>query len=294
MNIHHLELFYYVAKFGGIMEAVRNMPYGIQQPAVSGQIIQLENNLGKKLFQRRPFSLTPSGQRLFEKIEPFFAEIGSVCDQIREGTSELIRIGAPTMVLDRYFPEIVTELHKSRPDIQLSLREGHSALIQQLLSSNEIDLAVTPLEDTPTTGFAQDALIEIEVCLIVSTVSKIKSADHFWNQDRIAEPLIGLPNNEIVSQRFQEYLQGLDRVWPPIIELSSLDLIERYVRANMGVGIGVNNTGALPPQGIRRIDLPKIRPITVGALWRRQLSAAGEHLVNLCRQRAHSIKKTSS
>ena len=33
MNIHHLELFYYVAKFGGISEAVRNMPYGIQQPA---------------------------------------------------------------------------------------------------------------------------------------------------------------------------------------------------------------------------------------------------------------------
>jgi len=38
MNIHHLELFYYVAKHGGIAAAVRKMPYGIQQPAVSGQI----------------------------------------------------------------------------------------------------------------------------------------------------------------------------------------------------------------------------------------------------------------
>ena len=36
MNIHHLELFYYVARYGGITEAVRNIPYGIQQPAVSG------------------------------------------------------------------------------------------------------------------------------------------------------------------------------------------------------------------------------------------------------------------
>ena len=40
LNIHHLELFYYVAKHGGIMAAVRNIPYGIQQPAVSGQILQ--------------------------------------------------------------------------------------------------------------------------------------------------------------------------------------------------------------------------------------------------------------
>ena len=62
MNIHHLELFYYVAKFEGITAAVRKMPYGIQQPAVSGQILQLERDLGVKLFNRRPFALTPAGR----------------------------------------------------------------------------------------------------------------------------------------------------------------------------------------------------------------------------------------
>ena len=50
MNIHHLELFYYVARHGGITEAVRNIPYGIQQPAVSGQLIQLEEFLGRPCF----------------------------------------------------------------------------------------------------------------------------------------------------------------------------------------------------------------------------------------------------
>jgi len=62
MNVHHLELFYYVAKHGGISEAVRNIPYGIQQPAVSGQIIQLEEYLGVTLFQRRPFVLTAAAR----------------------------------------------------------------------------------------------------------------------------------------------------------------------------------------------------------------------------------------
>src|SRR6185436_17199676 len=55
MNIHHLELFYYVAKHGGISQAARNISYGIQQPAVSSQIIQLEEFLGTTLFHRRPF-----------------------------------------------------------------------------------------------------------------------------------------------------------------------------------------------------------------------------------------------
>jgi DNA-binding transcriptional LysR family regulator len=52
MNIHHLELFYYVARHGGISQAVRKMPYGIQQPAISGQILHLEHYLGTTLFQR--------------------------------------------------------------------------------------------------------------------------------------------------------------------------------------------------------------------------------------------------
>ena len=64
MKVHHLELFYYVAKHGGISEAARNMPYGIQQPAISGQIIQLEEFLGVALFHRRPFALTTAGEEL--------------------------------------------------------------------------------------------------------------------------------------------------------------------------------------------------------------------------------------
>jgi len=72
MNVHHLELFYYVAKHGGIMPAVRNIPYGIQQPAVSAQVAQLEEFLGVTLFRRRPFALTPEGEKLHKLSSRFF------------------------------------------------------------------------------------------------------------------------------------------------------------------------------------------------------------------------------
>ena len=61
LNLHHLELFYYVAKHEGIVPACRHIPYGVQQPAVSAQIIRLEEDLGVSLFRRRPFQLTPAG-----------------------------------------------------------------------------------------------------------------------------------------------------------------------------------------------------------------------------------------
>jgi hypothetical protein len=82
MNVHHLELFYYVARHGGIMPAVRNIPYGIQQPAISSQMAQLEEYLGATLFQRRPFALTAEGEKLFQFIQPFFSRIDKIAVEL--------------------------------------------------------------------------------------------------------------------------------------------------------------------------------------------------------------------
>src|SRR5213594_3866771 len=98
MNIHHLELFYYVARHGGITEAVRNIPYGIQQPAVSGQVAQLEEYLGVTLFQRRPFALTPAGDKLYRFIQPFFLNLQAMATELQGGTARQIRVGASTAV----------------------------------------------------------------------------------------------------------------------------------------------------------------------------------------------------
>src|SRR5438105_4712756 len=99
MNVHHLELFYYVARHGGIMEAVRNIPYGIQQPAISGQVAQLEEHLGVTLFNRRPFSLTPEGEKLYKFIFPFFSNIEKITSEMQGGEARHIRIGASSIIL---------------------------------------------------------------------------------------------------------------------------------------------------------------------------------------------------
>src|SRR5204863_7156301 len=85
MNIHHLELFYYVARHGGVSAAARRIPYGIQQPAISAQIIQLEDHLGTTLFHRPPFQLTKAGEELFRFIEPFFGGIEEMGRKLRGG-----------------------------------------------------------------------------------------------------------------------------------------------------------------------------------------------------------------
>ena len=85
MNVHHLELFFYVARHGGVSAAARHMPYGIQQPAISAQILQLEDALGVTLFVRRPFQLTKEGQSLYDFIAPFFGGLDDMGQRLRGG-----------------------------------------------------------------------------------------------------------------------------------------------------------------------------------------------------------------
>ena len=98
MNVHHLELFYYVAKHGGVSAAARHMPYGIQQPAISAQILQLEDTLGITLFHRRPFKLTCQGTDLFKFIQPFFGGLTEMGERLRGGAETRLRIATHEVV----------------------------------------------------------------------------------------------------------------------------------------------------------------------------------------------------
>src|SRR5258707_4259485 len=209
MNIHHLELFYYVARHGGIMEAVRKIPYGIQQPAVSGQVAQLEEYLGVTLFQRRPFALTPKGEKLFAFIQPFFSSLDSVAVELQEGKTRQIRIGASTIVLRDHLPALFENVRKKFPNLKIAMREGYQADLESMLEKGEIDLAVTLIEKKSAPGIHSAALIELPLVLLVAKNSRITAARQLWAEDKIPEPLICMPNAEAICKYFR---QGLDRL----------------------------------------------------------------------------------
>ena len=273
MNIHHLELFYYVARHGGITEAVRNIPYGIQQPAVSGQVAQLEEYLGVTLFQRRPFALTPAGQKLFLFVQPFFDHLDLIASELQGGKARQIRIGATTIVLREHLPEVFQNVRKRFPNLKISLREGSPAEFENLLLKEELDLAVTAIEKKPAAGLHSIALVELPLMLLVEKNSRVTAADQLWQRDKIEEPLLCLPSAEVVCKNFQQGLTRLGVDWFPSIEVSSLDLIETYVASGFGIGVSVQVPKARLSPNVRLVPLPDFPPVVLGAMWRGKTSA---------------------
>jgi DNA-binding transcriptional LysR family regulator len=239
MNIHHLELFYYVARHGGIMPAVRNIPYGIQQPAVSGQVIQLEEDLGVTLFHRRPFSLTPAGQELYNFIKPFFDNVGATAEKLRGGVSQHLRVAASEIVLRDYLPPILQDLRKKFPKLKVTLREAYFPQVLSWLQQQEIDASIGLIDGKTPSGVDALPMFKMPLVLLVRKDSRIKSAEELWKQDRIDETLITVPRNELIMHAFQAGLSKLKVDWFTGIEVTTVEMVQTYVVNGYGIGVTV-------------------------------------------------------
>jgi len=268
MNVHHLELFYYVAKHGGISAAVRCIPYGIQQPAVSGQMGKLEEELGAKLFERSPFRLTPAGEKLFAHVQPFFEGLGEVAKGIRTVATPELRIGGAELVLREHIPAVMKRLKTRFPGLKFSLRTGLSSELETWLRDGELDVALTVVDTKPPARLKQLRLTKLELVLLVPSKSAVRSAEELWAQRKVTEPLICLPATTVVTRVFQRELKRRGVTWAQGLAATSLDLIGRYVASGEGIGLSVAKVKVEQPRAVRVLPLEGFAPVAMGVLWR--------------------------
>jgi DNA-binding transcriptional LysR family regulator len=280
MNIHHLELFYHVARHRGISAAARRMSYGIQQPAISGQLSQLEKTLGLTLFHRRPFGLTAAGTKLFNEIEPFFAGLKELPAHVRGQANQRLRLAAPARILRDYLPRILAKYKRRYVDFALTLYDVNQGDAEELLRRREIDIAITELEGRPTTGITACDLVRLPLVMVVPRLSKVRNFTALFRDGRPIEKLISLPPHEVISKHFQTNLKKLSCRWPTTIEVSSLDLIDIYTSLGFGVGVSVFVPGRKIVPGLRLLPMPKFPPLTIAALWMGELAPVAQSFLS--------------
>ncbi len=276
MNVHHLELFYYVARHGGVTAAARQMPYGIQQPAISAQILQLEDVLGVTLFHRRPFQLTREGLALYDHISPFFSGLSEVSDRIRGGGEKRLRIAAPEIVQREYLPDLLARMRRSVKGFHFTLTEGRQHEIQELLTSQQIDIGLATLTEKPPPNIETRELLRLPMCLLVPKQNGITKASQILEADRIDLPLITLVTSDALVLEFQAVLRQRGIEWLTSLEVGSLDIIDRYVAGGFGAGLTLQMPGMEAPASVKVLPLPDFPSVAFGAMWIGRLSPLGE------------------
>ena len=287
MNVHHLELFYYVATHGGISAASRQIPYGVQQPAISGQMSKLEDALGVRLFERMPFRLTPAGEKLYAHVQPFFTGLPALAQALPGIAEPELRICGAEIVLRDHLPAVLKAVKQTYPTLRYSLRTtGYQSQVQEWLRAGEADVAFAPVHGRAPAGLGMSRLASLPLVLQVPKSSPLKRTEDLFKMGRIDEPLICLDADSTVVQRFLRESKTRGVVWSRVTGATTLDLVTRYVANGEGIGLNVRLGTGPAVKGVRELALEGFSPLTMGALWRKPASEKVRAVVE--QMRAHA------
>jgi|GEM_PF-3548757 len=149
MDMNKIKLFHDVAGFSSFSEAARALKKS--QPAISQQIMSLEESLGFKLFLRgkRTISLSAEGQMLRTSLSCAFGDIYDAVSQLQGALNQQVGSIDIAMLLDGSTNiDIVTMLSsfkKEFPNIDINMEFGSNKEIESKILSQSVDFGVSIL-----------------------------------------------------------------------------------------------------------------------------------------------------
>ncbi len=146
LNYHHLYYFQTIAQEGGIAKAAEKLRLG--QPTLSTQLKQLEQMVGKPLFDRRhrKMVLTEAGKSALDYANEIFRlghEMIEVLQDRNVNNQTHIQIGALDSVPKSIILSLVAEAYKIAPNCTVSILEGKGDELFRELYNHKIDLILS-------------------------------------------------------------------------------------------------------------------------------------------------------
>ena len=215
----------------------------VTQPTLSGQVKELEERYGTKLFVRhgRRIELTEIGKSAFTITRVIFRheqEVEHLLQSARALTSGQLRVGADSPYIAT---PLLAQFQRLYPGIQISIQYGNSQELMTWLESRRCDVAFLP--NVPS---EDERLYTIP--LPTGRLVVFVSQDHDWAERR------SVKIKELVTQRiilrekgsrtrsiFEEAMALAGHSLQDVMEIGGREGVREAVAAGFGVGIVAEN-----------------------------------------------------
>lgn len=264
MDLNLLRTFVTVAKFGHLTRAAEALH--LSQPALSGHIKALEEELGVTLFERTPsgMAVTPAGQRLLVEAEDIIGAVqhlahsaqelrGQPTGHLKLGTvldPGVLRVGDLLVrALDRY------------PEIELELQHVMSSEALARVRSGALDASFY-FGDPPPADLAAIPLRELTYRVGIPDAWESELGAAAW--DAVAErPWIVAPD----PSSHRQLVMRLFPDGPParVIETDNESVINNLVESGVGISLLRADPGSPASEAGRIFILPDVEVKT--RLW---------------------------
>jgi len=141
ITLRQIEIFINVVKSGHLTNVAKDM--SLSQSAISMSIKELENMLGRPIFDRinKKLLLNEVGRAFYNEIHPIYKKLSDIEYEFKNSENKgVIRVGASTTIVDYLMPTIISEYMNSYPDVKITLKEGNSKDISSMIEDGSIDI----------------------------------------------------------------------------------------------------------------------------------------------------------
>jgi len=230
-------VFSVVAKNNSFSSAAKDLY--MTQPAVSQAMMQLENELGTRLFNRTPkgVTLTTEGSLLFEYTNSAIGLLDAGEEKLLEFknlTTGQLKIGVGDTISRFFLMPYLEAFHTMYPNIKLQMLNGTTSEICNFIKSGEVDIGFCnfPIEDSTLQLTVCTDIQDIFVC---GEKYKTLSSKSLSYEDLLKFPLIFLEKKSNSRKYVEDYLFARGVHIEPEFELGSHDLVLEFARSNLGI-----------------------------------------------------------
>jgi aminoethylphosphonate catabolism LysR family transcriptional regulator len=237
----HLRSFHAVATHGSFTRAAEML--NITQPTLSGQVKELEERYGTKLFVRhgRRIELTDIGKTAFGITRLMFRhaeEVEHLLQSARALTSGELRVAADSPYIAT---PLLAQFQRLYPGIQISIQYGNSQQLMSWLESRRCDVAFLP-------NIPQGDERLFSIPLPPDRLVVFVSQDHEWAErrtvsieDLVTQRIVLREKGSRTRSIFEEAIAQAGLRLRDVMEISGREGVREAVAAGFGIGIVSEN-----------------------------------------------------
>jgi DNA-binding transcriptional LysR family regulator len=262
MELRHLRYFASVADYLSYSEASRHLH--VAQPAISQTILDLEEEIGAKLFVRnkRSVQLTAAGIAFFGEAENILKrsdEAKRVAQRAARGEVGILRIGFITSAMAPIFPLVVQTYSRRYPEVELQLHHLTAGALLAAFDQKMIDLSLSrALPAERRSNFEEELVYTDHLEALFPHKHPLAKEKKIKLEQLASEPFVLVHRAEAPSF-FDQIVESCRRAgFSPNIRYQPDRVSTVFVLVECGLGV------SLVPSDVRGFERPKTirRPLS--------------------------------
>jgi DNA-binding transcriptional LysR family regulator len=272
MNINQIDYFLTLAKTLNYSKAAKLLY--ISQPALSRQIIMMEDELRIKLFNRgKKLSLTEAGAILEKEFRTMLDQYYSAIIRARnasKGMSSILKVGAlDGLAVDDLLEPTLNIINAEYPEIDVALFTfGYEELVSRLYDGSMDIIFSRRFDVEPRDGIEYVVVEQTEDFLIVADIPRYDYIQPPLSLDAISsETLVFIMETEYdMSKKTILDLFSSTAQTPKLKGVSTYHALMQWVKSGLCITVA-DQRSILPIKGIRAIPMEQFRDPSLVLAW---------------------------